>query len=176
MQGRVGPPRGHLGPECRGGAMARPASGSGRSLTQMRPLGELLAAGLAAFSFVLIGLVWAVPQQTPLILTMIGMGLLLVVPGATQPGAGGDLPAGGHVLPARHPLGNLPCRPLPAGLRRRPALDLAVGKFPSTSQTDVGCHRGSHGSLRLVEPDLRLAAPPVLRSKLDRGTRCHASS
>ena len=55
-----------------------PASGSGRPLKQVRPLGELLAAGLAAFSFLLIGLVWAVPQQTPLILTMFGMGLLLV--------------------------------------------------------------------------------------------------
>ena len=62
-----------------------PASGSGRPLKQVRPLGELLAAGLAAFSFLLIGLVWAVPQQTPLILTMFGMGLLLVFLGLRSP-------------------------------------------------------------------------------------------
>src|SRR5690348_17283712 len=65
--------------------MAFRAIGSGRPLTQARVPGQLLAAGLAAFSLLLIGLVWAMPRQTPLMLTMIGAGLLLVLLGLRSP-------------------------------------------------------------------------------------------
>ena len=45
----------------------------------------MVAAGLAAFSIVLIGLVWVMPQQTPLLLTMIGAGVVLVYLGLRSP-------------------------------------------------------------------------------------------
>lgn len=65
--------------------MAFRAVGSVRPFTQLRPLGGLLAAGLAAFSFLLTGFVWAMPQQTPLMLAMVGTGLLLVFLGLRTP-------------------------------------------------------------------------------------------